>query len=65
VAGGGGDGTRGRAVLFADEVYRMLEYNPSDRLPAACELSSSAMSLGVMSKAFRVGRVAGGLVGGA
>ena len=40
------------AVLFADEVYRMLEYNPSDRLPAACELSPSALSLGVMSKAF-------------
>ena len=39
-------------VLFADEVYRFLEYNPSDRLPAACELSTSALSLGVMSKAF-------------
>lgn len=39
-------------VLFADEVYRFLEYNPQDRLPAACELSTSALSLGVMSKAF-------------
>ncbi len=39
-------------VLFADEVYRMLEYNPQDRLPAACELSASALSMGVMSKAF-------------
>jgi aspartate/methionine/tyrosine aminotransferase len=39
-------------VLFADEVYRFLEYNLQDRLPAACELSTSALSLGVMSKAF-------------
>lgn len=39
-------------VLFADEVYRLLEYNAQDRLPAACELSTSALSLGVMSKAF-------------
>lgn len=39
-------------VLFADEVYRFLEYNASDRLPAACEISTSALSLGVMSKAF-------------
>jgi aspartate/methionine/tyrosine aminotransferase len=40
------------AVLFADEVYRLLEYDASLRLPAACELSASALSLGVMSKAF-------------
>ena len=39
-------------VLFADEVYRLLEYNPQDRLPAACEISTQALSLGVMSKAF-------------
>jgi aspartate/methionine/tyrosine aminotransferase len=40
------------AYLFADEVYRLLEYNPADRLPAACELSTRGLSLSVMSKAF-------------
>ncbi|MBI1861462.1 MAG: aminotransferase class I/II-fold pyridoxal phosphate-dependent enzyme [Deltaproteobacteria bacterium] len=39
-------------ALLVDEVYRGLEYAPSDRLPAACDLSPSALSLGVMSKAF-------------
>ena len=38
--------------LLSDEVYRLLEYNLADRLPAAAELSPSALSLGVMSKAF-------------
>ena len=40
------------AYLFADEVYRLLEYNPQDRLPAACERMERGLSLGVMSKAF-------------
>lgn len=40
------------AVLFSDEVYRFLEYEPADRLPAAAEVSATAASLGVMSKAF-------------
>jgi aspartate/methionine/tyrosine aminotransferase len=40
------------AVLFSDEVYRGLEYRPEDALPAAASLSSSAVSLGVMSKSF-------------
>lgn len=38
--------------LFSDEVYRFLEYEPSDRLSAACDLYEKAISLGVMSKAF-------------
>jgi len=38
--------------LFSDEVYRFLEYDPADRLPAACELYEKGISLGVMSKAF-------------
>ncbi|MHA1672150.1 MAG: aminotransferase class I/II-fold pyridoxal phosphate-dependent enzyme, partial [Promethearchaeota archaeon] len=38
--------------LFSDEVYRGLEYNPENRLPAACDLSKRAFSLGVMSKAY-------------
>ncbi len=40
------------AILFADEVYRMLEHDPVDRLPPAASLSSRAVSLGVMSKAY-------------
>lgn len=40
------------AILFSDEVYRGLEYDESDRLPAAADLSPNAVSLGVMSKAF-------------
>lgn len=38
--------------LFSDEVYRGLELDPSKRLPQAAELSSRALSLGVMSKAY-------------
>jgi aspartate/methionine/tyrosine aminotransferase len=40
------------AALLSDEVYRLLELDPADRLPAAVELSPRAVSLGVMSKAF-------------
>ena len=39
-------------LLFSDEVYRELEYDPADRLPSACELNPSAVSLGVMSKIY-------------
>lgn len=39
-------------VLFSDEVYRFLEYDPADRLPAACEIYEKGVSLGVMSKSF-------------
>ena len=39
-------------LLFSDEVYRFLEYDPADRLPAACELYEKGVSLGVMSKSF-------------
>lgn len=40
------------AWLLSDEVYRLLEYYPADRLPAAVEIYDRALSLGVMSKAF-------------
>lgn len=51
------------AYLFSDEVYRLLEHDPKDRLPAAVERYEKAVSLGVMSKSFalaglRVGWVA-------
>jgi aspartate/methionine/tyrosine aminotransferase len=39
-------------ILFSDEVYRFLEYDENDRLPAACDLYENAVSLGVMSKTF-------------
>ncbi len=42
----------GRARVFSDEVYRWGEHPPGERLPAACELSPTAVSLGVMSKTF-------------
>lgn len=49
--------------LFSDEVYRLLEYDEADRLPAAVDCYDKAISLGVMSKAFglaglRVGWIA-------
>ncbi len=39
-------------LLFSDEVYRLLEHDPAQRLPAACDLYERAVSLGVMSKAY-------------
>jgi aspartate/methionine/tyrosine aminotransferase len=39
-------------MIFSDEVYRFLEYDAADRLPAACEICENGISLGVMSKAF-------------
>jgi aspartate/methionine/tyrosine aminotransferase len=39
-------------VLFSDEVYRGLEYDEADRLPAGVEAYERAVSLGVTSKAF-------------
>jgi aspartate/methionine/tyrosine aminotransferase len=47
------DLTQERGItLFSDEVYRELEYEPADRLPSACDINPSAVSLGVMSKAY-------------
>lgn len=50
-------------TLFSDEVYRESEYSAADRLPAACDVSASAVSLGVLSKTYglaglRIGWVA-------
>jgi aspartate/methionine/tyrosine aminotransferase len=39
-------------VLFSDEVYRGLEHDPADRLPAACDVYERAISLGAVSKAY-------------
>ena len=50
-------------ALFSDEVYRFLEFDEKDRLPAAADIGARTISLGVMSKAFalaglRVGWIA-------
>ncbi len=39
-------------LVFSDEVYRGLEYDPAERLPAFAEINERAVSLGVMSKAY-------------
>jgi aspartate/methionine/tyrosine aminotransferase len=39
-------------VLFSDEVYRGLEHDPADRLPAACDLYPRAISLNTVSKSY-------------
>lgn len=49
--------------LFSDEVYRYLELDEGERLPAAADLGMRTISLGVMSKSFalaglRVGWIA-------
>ncbi len=38
--------------VLSDEVYRGLEADPRDQLPAACDRYEHAISLGVMSKAY-------------
>ncbi len=52
-----------RITVFSDEVFRESEQDPRDRLPAACDASPHAVSLGVTSKTYglaglRVGWVA-------
>ncbi len=39
-------------VIFSDEVYRGLELEQSDRLPAFADINERAVSLGVMSKTY-------------
>ncbi|MFZ5809389.1 MAG: aminotransferase class I/II-fold pyridoxal phosphate-dependent enzyme [Chloroflexota bacterium] len=41
-----------KLMLFSDEMYRFLEYTPSDQLPPACDLYDNALSLGGLSKSF-------------
>ncbi len=40
------------AHLLVDEVYRGLEFDPADRLPAGADALDRGISLGVMSKAY-------------
>jgi aspartate/methionine/tyrosine aminotransferase len=51
------------ARLVVDEVYRFLEFDPADRLPAGADALPTGVSIGVMSKSFalaglRIGWVA-------
>lgn len=51
------------AHLIVDEVYRFLEFDPADRLPAGADALARGVSIGVMSKSFamaglRIGWVA-------
>lgn len=39
-------------IIFSDEVYRGLELDPGDRLPALADVNERAVSLGVMSKTY-------------
>jgi aspartate/methionine/tyrosine aminotransferase len=39
-------------LVFADEMYRGLEYDPADRLPSAADLSANCVALSGMSKAY-------------
>jgi aspartate/methionine/tyrosine aminotransferase len=38
--------------LIVDDVYRFLEFDPTDRLPAGADASPTGVSIGVMSKSF-------------
>ncbi|MEX2275105.1 MAG: aminotransferase class I/II-fold pyridoxal phosphate-dependent enzyme [Actinomycetota bacterium] len=40
------------AHFFVDEVYRFLEHDEGDRLPAGADIAEHGISLGVLSKAF-------------
>jgi len=39
-------------VIFSDEMYRLLEYDPGIRLTPACDLYENAVSLSGLSKSF-------------
>jgi aspartate/methionine/tyrosine aminotransferase len=43
------------AFLLVDEVYRGLEFDVTDRLPAGADAVATGISLGVMSKAYALG----------
>lgn len=37
-------------TVFSDEMYRLLEYDPADRLPSACDVYEKGISLSGLSK---------------
>ena len=42
-------------IIFSDEVYRLLEFDPSERSPSMAELSVRAIALSTMSKPWGAG----------
>jgi aspartate/methionine/tyrosine aminotransferase len=49
--------------LFSDEVYRLIEIDEKDRLPAVADLYEKGISLSVMSKAFGLAGLRIGWIG--
>lgn len=49
--------------VFSDEMYRFLELDPADRLPSACELDPSSVTLCGLSKSFGLPGLRLGCVG--
>ena len=43
---------RWNVTVFSDEMYRLLEHRPEQRLPAVCELYEQGISLSGMSKVY-------------
>jgi len=43
---------KNNCILFSDEMYRFLEYNPKDILPSVCEIYENGISLCGLSKSF-------------
>jgi aspartate/methionine/tyrosine aminotransferase len=41
-----------KIIIFCDEVYRELEHDPQNQLPAICEVYEHGVSLGSMSKSY-------------
>ena len=41
-----------KILLFSDEMYRFLEFNPKDRLPSASDIYENAISIFGLSKSF-------------
>lgn len=39
-------------IVFSDEMYRLLEYDPANRLPAVCDIYEKGVSLSGLSKSF-------------
>ncbi len=46
---------RRNALIFSDEVYRLLEINPADRSPSIADMSTNGLALNTMSKSFGAG----------
>ena len=51
-------------TIFADEMYRLLEYRLEDRLPAMCDAYEKGISLSGLSKIHGFARLAHRLAGG-